>query len=213
MDLPEAERNRNRGLPSDKDPPSVRLPRPSVPNSDAEHDEGLDAFATLKESETQPLPASPGVEVVEGGVVAPRPLQVAPSNVGHRVFSDCEMMHRHRQSDDQSMTLQLGHPIGGHDDVVQPGSTNMNTAFERRKDALPAWAASGYGKLSSAHTDRGYLRLMLVHLCHHLVLGNLGWKWVRNLFRQPALGIRVCGLYFRNLQQRMLMMTVRQMSI
>ena len=67
MDLPDAYSVRDRGLPLDHDPPSVRLLRPSDPYNDLEHGGSLDAVVTVKESDTLPLPASPGIDVVEDG--------------------------------------------------------------------------------------------------------------------------------------------------
>ena len=60
MDLPEATSSRNRGLPLDKDHPSVRLLRPSDPNSDLEHRGSLDATVTSRNGLAQPTTASPG---------------------------------------------------------------------------------------------------------------------------------------------------------
>ena len=67
MDLPDASRERNRGLPPDDDRPSIRLLRPSAPNNDLEYDESLDAFVAIKDVAREPLPASPGTATPQEG--------------------------------------------------------------------------------------------------------------------------------------------------
>ena len=78
MDLPEATSSRNRGLPLDKGPPSIRLHMPSDPNSDLGHRRSLDATVTSKNGLAQPSTASPG----DVPSVSP---QMAP-NVGFKDF-------------------------------------------------------------------------------------------------------------------------------
>ncbi len=74
MDLPDADTNRDRGLPLDEDHPSVRLLRPSVPFNDPGHRGSLDAPVTSKTVTGQCLPASPGNDKEAGGDVdAPGP--------------------------------------------------------------------------------------------------------------------------------------------
>ena len=62
MDLPDAARDRDRGLPLEPDPPSVRRLRPSGLCRDPEHDRSLCVFVTSQESDARPSPvASPGM--------------------------------------------------------------------------------------------------------------------------------------------------------
>ena len=65
MDLPDAARDRDRGLPLEPDPPSVRLLRPSVPYSDPEHDRSLLAFVETQDTAAMLSPlASPGITTI-----------------------------------------------------------------------------------------------------------------------------------------------------
>ncbi len=119
MDLPDAELNRDRGLPLDKDRPSVRLLRPSDPNSDPEYRGSLDAPVALKGSDSQLFPASPGQVLVKvDDAVETTPPQLTLSNVGHRDISTGEVMPDDRKTDESTkMTLHLQSASGGHVDM------------------------------------------------------------------------------------------------
>ena len=77
MDLPEAIINRDRGLPSEQDRPSVRLLRPSDPNRDPEHRGSLVAPVASKIESGVPLLASPGIATPQEGDWPPDPPQSA----------------------------------------------------------------------------------------------------------------------------------------